>query len=124
MDLRHRQNGMTLIGMLFVMMVVIGSALAAMRIAPMYMNNMTVRGALESLVSDVEMRGAPTTSIKKKLQRLFDVNDIKAVNSKSVAIKRVEGGREVRIKYEARAPLVSNLDVVGSFDEWVVVPER
>jgi hypothetical protein len=124
MNLRYRQRGMTLMGMLVIMILVISGALAAMRIVPLYMSNMTVRGSLESLVSDPEMRAASTVAIRRKLQSLFDVNDIRTVDSKAVTIKRAKGGREVRLNYEARAPMVSNLEVVARFDESVVLPEH
>ncbi len=124
MNLKYRQHGITLMGMLIIMILVISGALAAMRIVPLYISNMSVRGALESLVSDPEMRSASTVNIRRKLQSLFDVNDIRAVNSKAVTIKRAKGGREVRINYEARASMVSNLDVVAHFDESVFVPEK
>ena len=124
MNLKYRQHGMTLMGMLMIMIIVISGALAAMRIVPLYMSNMTVRGALDSLVSDPEMRSASTVAIRRKLQSLFDVNDIRTVNSKAVTIKRAKGGREVRLNYEARASMVSNLDVVARFDESVFVPEQ
>ncbi len=118
------QRGMSLIGMLLVVMVVVAGALTAMRVTPMYLDNMAVRGALKGLVSDPSAASAVTPEqLRSLLQRRLDVNSISSIESKNVKIKRIEGGgREVRASYEVRVPLVGNLDVVGRFNDAVVVP--
>jgi hypothetical protein len=109
--------------MLFIVIVVVAVALAAMRISPMYLDNMAVRSALKGLVSDPEIRAAAAPEqIRQLLQRRLDVNSISSVSGKDIKIRRLEGGgREVRANYEVRRHLVWNLDVVGNFDDAVVI---
>jgi hypothetical protein len=124
MDTRQQQRGMSLIGMLLLIMIVVGVALLAMRITPMYLDNMAVRGALKGLEADPGARSAESPEqLRSLLQRRLDVNSISTVSGKDIKVRRLDGGgREVRATYQVRVHLVGNLDVVGTFDEAVVVP--
>lgn len=119
-----KQRGMSLIGMLLIVIAVVAVTLTAIRVTPMYLDNMAVRSALDSLVSDPAARGAKSADqIRRSLQRKLDVNSISSVTSKDVKIRRLDGGgREVRASYQIVVHLVGNLDVVGNFDDAVVVP--
>ena len=124
MSMRQRQRGMTMWGMLAVMMLVIGFALAGFRVAPIYLESLAVKSSIKSLVSDPESRKASTARLKMLLMRRLEVNDVESVKSANVQVKSVSGGKEIRVEYEARAPFVGNMDVVGQFNLAGIVPLR
>ncbi len=124
MSTRQRQRGMTMWGMLAVMMLVIGFALAGFRVAPIYLESLAVKSSIKSLVSDPESRKASTGRLKMLLMRRLEVNDVESVKTANVQVKSVSGGKEIRVKYEARAPFVGNMDVVGQFNLAGIVPLR
>ena len=124
MNTRLRQRGMTMWGMLAIMMLVIGFAMAGFRIAPIYLESMAVKSSINSLVSDPDSRKASSGRLRSLLMRRLEVNDVESVKTAHVQVRSVSGGKEIRVKYEARAPFVGNIDVVGQFDLAGVVPLR
>ncbi len=124
MNTLRRQRGMTLWGMLVIMMLIVGFALAGFRIAPIYLESMAVKSSVKSLVSDPDSRKASPGRLRSLLMRRLQVNDVASVKKSHVAIRSVSGGKEIRVKYEARTPFVGNMDVVGQFDIAGVVPNR
>ena len=119
----RKQLGMSLVGMLLIALVVVAGALAIMRVTPMYLDNMAVKGALKGLASDPSASQVTSSErLRSMLQRRLDVSSISSIKSRDVKIKRIDGGREVRATYEVRVPLVGNLDVIGHFDNAVLIP--
>jgi len=124
MNTLQRQRGMTMWGMLAIIMLVVGFAMAGFRLAPLYLESMAVKTSIQSLVTDPDSRRASSGRLRMLLMRRLQVNDVDSVKSANVQIKSVTGGKEIRVTYEARAPFVGNIDVVGQFDLAGVVPKR
>ncbi len=119
-----RQNGMTSMGMVLTVISIGFILLMAMRIIPMYLDHYSIAGSISSMATDPELVGMSAPDIRRRLQRRFEVNSIRSVSSRDAKIKRVNGGNEIRLNYEARATLFGNLDVIARFDTTALVPDR
>jgi hypothetical protein len=89
-------------------------------VAPGYINNMTVKAALESLEQEPEIGSMSNMKIKSVLGRKFDMNQITAIKSKDVKIERTKSTMKISANYEERRPLMANIEVVLVFNENVV----
>jgi len=119
---KNRQGGMTGLGWLIVLGLIGFFAVVAIRITPMYMESFSVAGAVESLKSEPFVTQKSRAEIMSMLLKRFDVNDVKSVDPKrDIKIENGNGVLRVTVEYEARRPLMANLDVVGHFKEQVEI---
>lgn len=99
-----------------IMVLFFGSLLIlGMRLGPAYMNDITIREALESL-DDIEglSRMAPA-QIRILIGRRLSVNNIRGFDDKAVTVDKNGDLVVINIDYEVRNNLFSNVDAVIHF---------
>ena len=122
----RRQGGLTLVG--FMVYVVFGASLllVALRVAPIYMENMKLKSILDEVGESfaTESSAASKTSIKQKLIKRFTINSVNAIKIKDIEIERDGDFWVVDAGYEKRVNLVRNIDIVVDFhqDNKVQIP--
>jgi hypothetical protein len=109
-----RQRGLTLVGFLIILALVLFVAYLGMKIVPIYLNHYSVVSSMKSLA---EEPGADTMSearLRDLLSRKFETSYVDHVSPRDI---RIERGRSLRIiaEYEVREDLIGNLDVLVSF---------
>lgn len=115
------QRGMTAIGWLIVLALIGFFVLLALRMIPSYLEFFTVTSALESLQNEPGMANQTPQDIRKMLGKRFDINDVKSITAKDVAIQKQGGAYLVGVDYEVRMPVIGNVDVVMSFAKEIEV---
>ncbi len=115
------QRGMTAIGWLIVLGLIGFFVLLALRMIPSYLEYATVSSALESLQNEPGMSNTTPQEIRKMLGKRFDINDVKSISAKDVAIQNQGGSYLVGVDYEVRMPVFGNVDVVMSFNKEIEV---
>ena len=113
--MRRTQRGMTMLGFLITLAVVIFFVYCGMKIVPMYVEYYSVEKTLASLAKEP---GSATAS-KEKLREMFFkrlyMSYATNVKPEALKIESREDGYQLVVDYERREPLVANLDVVGKF---------
>jgi Tfp pilus assembly major pilin PilA len=117
----HRQQGMTLIGMVLVAIIAGIFVLAGIRLTPIYLENMKVSSALDAMKKDLDGSNAGPGQIRTSLERRFDIDDVKSIRPRDVAIERSANGYTVKADYEGRAPFLGNVFLVVEFKKSVEV---
>lgn len=117
----HKQQGMTLIGMVVVALIGGIFVLAAIRLVPVYLEYMKVESAFTAMKTDLDGSNAGPAQIRKSLERRFDIDDVESVRPKDVEIERTPNGYMVQAAYEGRAPFLGNIYFVVVFDKSVEV---
>ena len=119
MRVHRKQGGLTLIGFLIVLSMVIFVAFIGMKIVPIYMEYYSVVSAMNGVASERgSARLSPYDIRVRVLNRLYV--SYSAENVKEQHIKLTRGnGVNLRIAYEVRKPVIGNLDVVAKFDRTV-----
>ncbi|KAA9133274.1 DUF4845 domain-containing protein [Marinihelvus fidelis] len=112
----RKQGGMSLIGFLIVLSMVVFFVYLGMRITPIYLEYYSVVSAMDGISKEPgSARYTPFELKDKFLNRLwvsYSNNNVKAENVKIVR----NNGVQIRVQYEVRKPVIGNLDVVASFD--------
>mgnify|MGYP005809648869 CR=1 FL=1 len=107
-------RGISLLGVLFVLLLV-GFALTVLfRVGPLYLDDYTVRKSFEAL-GDGTTRTLSDQAIREKLYKYFVVNNVDTIDVKQVRIDRSAERVLVSLYYERRVPFMANLDVVAKF---------
>ncbi|MFO1352106.1 MAG: DUF4845 domain-containing protein [Gammaproteobacteria bacterium] len=120
-DVLGRQNGMTMIGVILVLIVVAFAVLIVMRVVPIYLEYYQIIKNVEAVKADLKGAEASPEQIKKSLERHFDIDYIQAIQARDLKVRKNGGALFVDIKYDDRRELVANLDIVGKFDKTIQV---
>ena len=115
----RRQKGMTIIGFLMVLSMIIFVVYLGIRIGPIYMEYYSVVSAMNGVASE---RGSaqysPYDIRLGVLNRLYVSYSDANVHENNIKIIR-RNGVQLRVVYEVRKPVIGNLDVVAKFDRMV-----
>ena len=109
------QKGLSLLGILFILLLV-GFALTVLfRVGPLYLDDYTVRKSFEEL-GDGDIRTLSDQAIREKLYKYFVVNNVDDIDLKQVRVDRDPARIVVSLYYERRVQFLGNLDVVAKFN--------
>jgi hypothetical protein len=114
-----KQSGMTLIGFIIVLALVLFLSFIGMKIAPIYLEYYSVVSAMNGVAKEKgSARLSPFDVRVKVLNRLY--LSYAAENVKEQHIKLVRrNGVYLRIAYDVRKPVIGNLDVIATFERSV-----
>ncbi len=114
-----KQSGMTLIGFIIVLALVLFLSFIGMKIAPIYLEYYSVVSAMNGVAKERgSARLSPFDVRVKVLNRLY--LSYAAENVKEKHIKLVQSnGVYLRIAYDVRKPVIGNLDVIATFERSV-----
>ncbi|GAB3308759.1 DUF4845 domain-containing protein [Haliea atlantica] len=120
MQMRQRQGGMSLPGMLTIAVMVGFFVMAGIRMAPSYFEYMAVRDVVERVAQEHDPATETIADIRRRISNLFNTNQIYGLKPGDIEIYREDGQTWIDARYEARIPLVANIDAVISFDDLLV----
>lgn len=110
-----RQRGLGWFGFLFVFAIIALAAIVTVKCLPLYLNQMKVAKAVNSVASDPELGAMEATQIRNRLQRYWDIEDISRIAPRDIKVVRDERGRTLVYDYEARTHLFYNIYIVIQF---------
>lgn len=125
MQTRNRQQGITMWGLLVVGALFVFFTLMFFKLLPPYLENGTVKTALENVAKQPDAGNMEKSQIQAALQRRFDIDDVKRVDlSKHLFVERKPGVTVIRVAYEVREPLFYNITALIEFSHSVQVNAR
>lgn len=116
----RRQQGITLMSFVIVLVVVGFFALVAMKLFPIYSEYYNLKGVMSEYAAQPNSASIPPAQMQSEMDRRFNIAYIESVESRT-HMKIVRNGRaaQLNVVYEVRKPLFGNLDVVAKFDHTV-----
>jgi len=122
MEMNIRKNsGLTLIGFVIVLAVVLFFAYAGMRVIPMYLEYQALISAMDKLKNDPTAKSMSPWKIKDSIQRSLWVSYASNnITNDHIRISKKTDGLNVRVAYEVREDFLGNIDIVASSDRTVV----
>ncbi|GAA3940089.1 DUF4845 domain-containing protein [Litoribacillus peritrichatus] len=115
----RKQAGWTMWSLMFTLFVVGFAAWMGLKIVPEYLDNNTIRSVLKPLGQDRSLSEASYDEISTLIVKRLDINSIYSIKPKDITYVENENHLQVRIDYEKRIPMVSNIDVVLTFKNHV-----
>ena len=110
---RRAQRGLSMIGFLFVAVVVLVTALIAFRMIPSYIEQYTIQRALEGALAD--SNDLSTATIRRAMDRRLAADYADVVSGKDVEVTREGNKITASVGWEKRLPLVSNVSILLDF---------
>ena len=114
----QKQRGMSLIGFVIVLSVVIFVSFLGMKIGPLYMEYYSVVSALNGVASERGSANLSPYDLRVKVLNRLYVSYSENVKEKDIKVTR-GNGVHLRVTYQVREPLIGNLDVIAQFDKSV-----
>jgi hypothetical protein len=114
----QKQRGMSLIGFVIVLSVVIFLSFLGMKIGPLYMEYYSVVSALNGVASERGSANLSPYDLRVKVLNRLYVSYSENVKEKDIKVTR-GNGVHLRVSYQVREPLLGNLDVIAKFDKSV-----
>ena len=115
----HKQKGLTIIGFIIVLILLLFFAFVGMRIGPIYLEYYSVVSAMNGVADERgSARFTPFEIKRKVLDRLYLSYSAENVKEQHIKVVR-RNGIQLSVAYEVRKPMMGNLDVVAHFDRMV-----
>jgi uncharacterized protein DUF4845 len=115
----RKQQGITFIGWLVLLVPLAILVYAGIRLAPIYMNYYRVAQALEQVAADARGGQVNPQAIKNSLEKRFDIESIERPSAKEVEIRREGDSWVAEVQYDETVPMMGNIALVAQFDKQV-----
>ena len=116
-----KQRGMTVIGMLLLLIVIAFAALIAMKVVPMYIEYYTIKSTIESIRKEPQLAQMSPTDIHNAVQKRFDIGYVERIKARDLKIRNdaESRGRVMELVYEDERELFYGLYVLLKVDETI-----
>lgn len=115
------QNGLTLIGFLWVAFLIGFFSLLVLKIGPIYLEHYKVASSLESLKKENDIASKSRDEILNLLQKRWEINMVERVTTKDVKIIKDGSYLKVEIAYDVAQHLFGNVDALLHFNDLIEV---
>jgi hypothetical protein len=123
--MQHRQRGMTMLGILVLVVVVGAWVYAGIRMAPKYLEYMRVASTLEQVRDEYDSNpGTTEFMLRKAVERRFDIEMVEVISSNDIEIKKDGAMFTMRAAYDDTVPLAGNVSFLLEFDKSVEINAR
>jgi len=115
--LNEKQDGMTFIGIVLMLLLFGVFALVGLKLLPIYYENLGVTKSLESFEEEYKLNTTmPISKMRASIQRRFDTNDVSSIKGKDIVIKKAKGGYIFDASYSPKVNYMGNLNLVVDFE--------
>ena len=121
MNMRHRQSGMSVIGMLSIGVMVGFFAMCAIRMVPPYLEYLSVKEIITKVATEKASGDVTIPQIRRRIENLFNTNQIYALAPRDVKVFRKDGKTYIDASYEVRTPVAGRVDSIMNFDDLKLV---
>jgi hypothetical protein len=119
--MRRRQQGMTFIGLLTILVLVGVILYAGIRLTPVYLNYLKISRAMTATAGEFKGESGDLTSLRNILSRHWEIDDPEIVEVKDIEITKDDTGIIMHVAYDHTVPYVANVSLSVHFDKTVKV---
>ena len=116
-NVRRKQEGASFLSTLTIILVVGVFFSVAFKLYPAYMDYMTVDSVLSKVILDSDELRKDPKSLKRDLNKKWNINQIRLPSQESLIIRRKEGVLTIYLDYEVRVPMFFNVDAMVKFEK-------
>jgi len=117
----HRQQGMTLISLVFLMCGIGFVAMLVLKVGPIYLEHSKVTASLAAVEESVDVLNKSDSEIREMVRKRFDLNYVTNVTARDLVITKSGGYLKVQLQYEVVENIMGNLSVLVEFDDVIEV---
>lgn len=116
-----RQQGYTLISLIFILGVVAFFILLILKIGPIYLDHMKVVNALAAIEKTTDVETLSEAEIRASLDKRFNLNYVADVKAQDMKISKRGNYLKVEANYEVVEKIVGNISALVEFHDVIEV---
>lgn len=113
--MNRKQSGMTMLGFLITLSVIMFFVYTGMKVVPMYIEYYSVKKALAGMANEPGIGSKSKEQVHALFYRRLNMSYANGVKKDALKIESTDQGLMLTVAYEQRKQLIANLDVVGIF---------
>lgn len=113
------QGGFTFWTLLVYLLVFGGALILSLRIAPSYLEYLTVKDIVERAVDDFDPQTQSSTEIRTRIRKLLHTSQVDVIDANDIEIYRERRKIVIDANYEVRFPLFWIVDGVMNFEDLI-----
>ncbi|MFP5417998.1 MAG: DUF4845 domain-containing protein [Gammaproteobacteria bacterium] len=110
-----RQRGLSMIGFLFVAVVLVFFAMLAMKLVPAYIEFASVKKVLSAMNQEGDLKSKGNAEIRSDFMKRANVSYVTVVKPEDLTIDRRGGVPVITVEYAFRTSLFGNLSLIADF---------
>jgi hypothetical protein len=115
-QLGHKQHGMTFIGLVLIIAMIVFVATIGIKLYPPYVEFLTIKKAINRIANDSSFADMSPKQIKEAFDKSGSIDSIRVISSNDLTIAKGEGGKPiVTAEYQVVVPLVANISALLDF---------
>jgi hypothetical protein len=124
MHILKQQKGMSAVGWLLLLMLIIVIAIPGMKIIPIYINYLKITVALNGISSDFAVQADMITSekIKNDLLKRFELQHMPEITADEITVTQLYDKYNVRIAHQYKEQIIEDKSFTLNIDKSVDVP--
>lgn len=115
MKLRKQQQGITLFGVAFTLILIGFVTFTVLKLFPVYMQNFSVRSSLENMEGEKSREYLGAVAVRDGVIKRLGINNVTQVDKENISITRDGQVYNIDVDYEVRIPYFSNISLVLTF---------
>jgi Domain of unknown function (DUF4845) len=113
--MNRKQSGMTMLGFLITLSVIMFFVYTGMKVVPMYIEYYSVKKALAGMANEPGIGSKSKQQVHSLFYRRLSMSYANGVKKDALKMESTDQGLMLTVDYEQREQLIANLDVVGKF---------
>lgn len=110
----QQQRGMSLIGFILLLILVLFFVYIGIKLAPIYLNHYSVVSDLRAIAQQPNSANQPPNTLRRDLMTRFQVSYVDHVSPENITVERGNPNRLI-VEYEVEEHLIGNIDVIVRF---------
>lgn len=115
METMHNQRGLSLLGFIFILVLVLFFTYIGIKLVPVYLNHMSLMSEVGAVASEPGTANRPPSAIQRDLIRRLNISYVDYVEPQHITIERGDTPQLV-VQYEVEKHLMGNIDAVIRFN--------
>lgn len=120
----RRQQGLTLISLVFILGLIGFFVLLTLKIVPIYLDHGKVKSALAALKETPDLQSKRESEIRDSLTKRFNINYVYDVKPEDIKVVRHGDYVKVDVEYETVVKLIGNLSALAEFHDSFEVGQK
>ena len=111
----RQQQGMSLLGFIFILILVLFAVYIGIKLVPIYMNHFSVVSDMKSVADEPGSANLSPNLIRRNLISRFQISYVDGVSPENITIDRSTNPPQLVVEYQVEEHLIGNIDVVVRF---------
>jgi hypothetical protein len=119
--MRGKQQGITVIGLIALLIVLGLLGFAGLKLFPIYLEQMKIVSILNDVKLELDGQNPSLQFIKSSINKRLNIEMVRDMKATDFKISKSENGYMLQAKYERRAPYMANIYLLVVFDRSVEI---